>query len=168
MPDYSTGKIYKIINSQNKIVYIGSTVQKLSSRFCNHKYNGNGHKIILLENCPCNSREELVKKEQDYIDSQEDLLNQMRAYRTEEYKTQYRKEYKKEYSKTNKDKISESSKLYYINNKDKIKVYRETNKNKISEQKKVRVICECGYEVGKYDIEKHRKTQRHINLLKDL
>lgn len=101
MPDYSTGKIYKIINPQNEIIYIGSTIQALSMRFCKHDYKGNGNRIILLENYSCNSKEELVKKEQEVIEQHENLLNKYRAYSSEEYK----KEYTKEYYEENKNKM---------------------------------------------------------------
>ena len=165
MPDYSTGKIYKVINPQNEIIYIGSTTQKLSSRFCNHEHKGNGNKIILLENYPCNSREELNKKEQEIIDHFDNLLNIRNAY-IPEYK-----EYFKEYSKENKEKILQHKKKYYEENKKKQKVYYDNNIDKISEYRKVyyqenkiKIICECGCEIGKYD-NKHKKTKKHIKLM---
>ncbi len=37
MPNYQNGKIYKIVSSQTPLVYIGCTVQKLSTRFSMHK-----------------------------------------------------------------------------------------------------------------------------------
>ena len=214
MPDYSNGKIYKIINSENEIIYIGSTAQTLSRRFCNHEYKGNGNRIILLENCPCNSREELIKKEQEYIESHENLLNKNRAFNSEEYNKEYYKEYLKKYlekyREENKDEISEKRKVYYEENKDKIKVYyeenkeklsekqkvynekikdtisekkkiyyeknkdrllekskvyNEENKNRISEKNKIKITCECGCEINKHKILRHKKTKKHIKLM---
>lgn len=37
MPNYSQGKIYKIVNSVNNFVYVGSTTQTLSSRMSGHR-----------------------------------------------------------------------------------------------------------------------------------
>jgi len=102
MPDYSKGKIYKVINTQNEIIYIGSTIQQLCDRFCKHIHKGNGNKIILIENCPCSCREELVRKEQEIIEQYNNLLNKKRAYRSNEYIDKYRKK-------------------YYINNQEKLK-----------------------------------------------
>ena len=194
MPDYSTGKIYKVINPQNEIIYIGSTTQTLSQRFCRHEHKAIGNKIILLENCPCNSREELVKREQELIEQSDNLLNKFRAYMSEEQHKEYRKKYYKQYNETNRNKISEKAKIYYEKNKNKItekskehyennkenkkeqyeknknkisekaKIYYEKNKNKILEKYKVKIICECGCEISKYN-NKHKKTKKHIKLM---
>ena len=76
MIDYSLGKIYTIrCKSDDSLIYVGSTVQKLSMRWGGHKntakkhpsrdlfvaINNKWHKwyIELYEYFPCNSREEL-------------------------------------------------------------------------------------------------------------
>tara|TARA_R110001606_G_scaffold140258_1_gene279016 strand:+ start:31 stop:549 length:519 start_codon:yes stop_codon:yes gene_type:complete len=169
MPNYNNGKIYKIINLENKVIYIGSTTEKLCKRFSNHKHRGNGNKIILLENCPCNSREELIKKEQEFIEQYDNLLNQLRAFNSEEYNKEYQKKQKKKYFEENKDKISEYRKVYYEENKDNKleyqKVYREEHKVEISQKDKVKLVCECGCEIRKYDMNRHKKTKKHIKLM---
>ena len=89
MPDYTKGKIYKLV-SPSGLVYIGSTVQRLSLRKAEHKrrynlFSRHGIRfissyelykegpenidIILLENYSCNSIEELHKKEREYIEN---------------------------------------------------------------------------------------------------
>ena len=152
MPDYNNGKIYKIIDSENKVIYIGSTTEQLCKRYSKHKHKAIGNKIILLENFPCNSREELVKKEQEFIEQYDNLLNKIRAFNSEEQYKEYMKEYYKEYHKEhpkeynkeyyedNKKKLSEKMKKYYENNKNKIsekhKKYNEKHKIEISEKKK--------------------------------
>ena len=181
MPDYSTGKIYKIINPQNEVVYIGSTIQKLSSRFAKHTHKGNGNRIILLEHYPCSCKEELCMKEQEVIEQYDNLLNQYRAYNSSEYNKEHNKEYYKnnidkiseksiERYKNNKDKILEINKLYRENNRDKIleinKKYYEENKNKISEKDKIKVLCECGCEIRKRSISRHKQSRKHIKLMK--
>lgn len=36
---YQAGKIYKLISSQTNDIYIGSTIQELTDRLYNHKYD---------------------------------------------------------------------------------------------------------------------------------
>tara|TARA_R110000803_G_scaffold91303_2_gene158655 strand:- start:143 stop:733 length:591 start_codon:yes stop_codon:yes gene_type:complete len=190
MPDYSKGKIYKVINTQNEIIYIGSTIQQLSHRFCRHIHKGNGNKIILIENCPCSCKEELVRKEQEYIDQYNNLLNQMRAYNSKEYNDEYNKKYynnnqnklkekkkiyyennkerikeqKKEYREQNKKEIKEKKKIYCKNNKDKIKERKKIYYEKIKEQLKEKVKCDlCNAEVTKKGLTEHKKRKKCIN-----
>jgi len=184
MPDYSKGKIYKIINLENKIVYIGSTAQeKLCDRFKTHEHRGGGNKIILLEDCPCICKEHLIKKEQEYIEQHNNLLNKCRAYRSKEYNDKYNKERKKKYRKNNKEEIKKQRKEYREKNKEKIKEYRENNKEKEKEyrennkekakeyhkeyyQKKKeelykKVKCDlCNTEVNKKYLSRHKKTNK--------
>lgn len=97
MADYSKGKIYKIVNDINNDIYIGSTVQQLSNRMGTHrsfskidKYKSpiytnmrglgaQAFKIILLENYPCASKEELIAREQHWIDELKPKLNERSA-----------------------------------------------------------------------------------------
>ena len=139
--NYNNGKIYKIINPQNEIIYIGSTAQeKLCKRFSTHKHRGNGNKIILIEEYPCSSKEQLCMKEQDVIEQYDNLLNQLRAYRTEEYKKEYYKNRCKLYREENKNELSEKHKKYRETNRDKLsekhKKWNENNKEKVKEYKR--------------------------------
>lgn len=87
MPNYKNGKIYKIISKQTEDVYVGSTTITLSQRLANHRtdikhimkvnkkpysaHNVVKHddaKIILLEKFPCDSKEELLAREQHWQD----------------------------------------------------------------------------------------------------
>jgi len=107
MPDYQKGKIYKLVDNTNSNIYIGSTTQTLARRknkhvidsknygeTCNNrlvKYSShsiikNGDfDIVLLEYYPCNNKDELRMREQEYIDKY-DCVNSQRAYRTKEQK----------------------------------------------------------------------------------
>lgn len=182
MNKYNDGKIYKIIvNIENcDECYFGSTIQKLCQRFANHKstfkrykedkdktyrssfylfekYGVDNCKIILVENYPCENREELNQREQYYIDTFLNC-NKINSFMTEEQTKEsnkqsqkkyrennkekiieYKKEYNKEYYEQNKEQKKEKSKQYYKNNKEKIKEqkkqYYENNKEKILEKK---------------------------------
>ena len=82
MPDYANGKIYKIVNSENDKVYIGSTTQQLYNRMSNHRrqaislhaqygklyksmrrHGVENFKIKLIKDYPCFSMEQLLAKE---------------------------------------------------------------------------------------------------------
>ena len=85
---YQKGKIYIIKNTNNENVYIGSTCSELHKRYYEHKkhyeYYMNNHSqssimtsikifengdayIELLEEFPCASKADLLKKEGEYI-----------------------------------------------------------------------------------------------------
>ena len=152
MPNYQNGKIYKLWSSEGDDIYIGSTTTLLSARKAKHKYGDNecvsrflfekynDVRIELLECCPCENKEELAKKEGEYIRNN-NCINKQIPLRTH-----------KEYYEDNKE--------YKINYQQE---YREKNEEKINERKSIRVICDCGMEVNKDGISRHRKTQRHIN-----
>ena len=50
------------------------------------------------------------------------------------------------------------------------KEYREANKEKIAENKKEyraeKIHCECGSSICKDKLSRHKKSQKHINFLK--
>jgi GIY-YIG catalytic domain len=108
MPDYSQGKIYKIISEKINEIYIGSTTMKyLSKRLATHLYqvkfpekyrmeNVNkilkygDSKIILLEEFPCNTKDELFAREQYWIDKNKNLcINKLNCVPVSEYSKKY-------------------------------------------------------------------------------
>jgi len=183
--DYKNSKIYKITDIGYNKMYIGSTTQPLYKRLSKHKNdyklwkkNGKVHKIMSydlfdefgIDNCKielileyaCENRDQLHKKEGEYIKNNI-CVNKLIAGRTiKEYQQEYyqnnkqtileqKKEYrqnnkqtiaeqKKEWYQNNKQTIAEQKKEWYQNNKQKIleqkKEYRQKNKQKILEQKK--------------------------------
>jgi len=164
--DYSKGKIYKIICDTNGLVYIGSTVQKLCKRLSGHKdhykmyligkktfvtsfdiIKNNNYKIILIENYPCNSKEELEREERKYIESIK-CVNKYIPTRTD-----------KEYYEDNKDKFKEKVKIWSKNNKDKKNInnkkYYEKNKEKLNKK----IQCEyCNSNINISNIKQHQKS----------
>jgi len=155
MPDYSQGKIYKIISDENDKFYIGSTIQPLYKRMYSHR---NKHHscmsknlgvdikdciIVLVEKFECKDKDELLKKERFYIEKYRkeglNIVNKLIPGRThKQYYEDNKKKIKeqgKEYYQKNKEKIIEQQKEYEEKNKEKIlrknKKYREKNKEKI-------------------------------------
>ena len=162
---YQKSKIYKIVDNGYQSCYYGSTTQSLCNRMSRHRQNYNSFKngkfnkisvfnifddyglenckIELVENYPCNNKEELRKKEGEYIKNN-DCVNKCVAGRTEKEWYNDNKESKinqvKKYRETHKNQISQNKKDYYQKNKEiiseKDKKYRENNLEKIKERNK--------------------------------
>ena len=100
MPDYSKGKIYKILNTIDDEIYVGSTIENLGQRMSKHRANMkltphlNLYKhmheldvenfyIELIEIYPCNDVYELRAREGYYI-REIGTLNMLIAGRTKQ------------------------------------------------------------------------------------
>ena len=108
--DYSKGKIYKLVAGD--LTYYGSTSRLLCQRISSHRTSykigrketysrllfdsGNEVKIYLVENYPCNSREELLARERWYIENNE-CVNKAKPNRTYEESLSYQREYTKQH-----------------------------------------------------------------------
>lgn len=124
MVNYQKGKIYKIVCNITNKIYIGSTCETLSSRLTKHRYvtknkeqkkgccssyeilKNNDYEIILIENYPCNNREELLMRERYYVDNM-DCVNKRQPISTKEETRNRQNEWQKQHYKNNKDKINE-------------------------------------------------------------
>jgi len=163
MPNYQEGKIYKLYNTINDDIYIGSTTQKLCERMRGHRSCINSQKmndrplyqafrehgvdnfyIELIEKCPCNDKDELRRTEGNYIRKLKPSLNMLIAGRTpKEYYNEHKEhlsELHKQYCENNKEHISEQKKQYKEDNREPIKEqrkeYYENNKEHIKESTK--------------------------------
>lgn len=178
---YENGKIYTIRSHQTDKYYIGSTCLELYKRLWKHRdcykrFQKGGvkyissfeiikfddHYIELLENFKCETKNELERKEGEFIRKYKDeVVNMVVAGRTIE-----------EWRADNKDKIKIQMKVYRDNNKDKIhKVWKqnyEKNKEIILEKMKEKFICDCGSEFRKKDKSRHNKSIKHMNFIKHL
>jgi len=186
MPKWENGCIYMLrhkddVELQN--VCVGSTTNFRGRKYehkqcCNNpnkkKYNqkkyqyirANGGwdqwKMIWLEDYPCKSKKELLKREDEVMLQYENRLNQIRAHTTHEEKKEQKKQYRqnnlyknhekqkqwrednkeirkektKKYREENKEKMAEYQKQYYQINKENKKEYRENNKDKIAKRMK--------------------------------
>ena len=182
--DYQNGKIYSIRSYQTDLIYIGSTTQPLSKRLSTHRGNFNcwknnnyhfvtsfellkydDHYIELIENYPCNSKEELERREGELTREFANAVNKVIPGRT---KKQYYKdnkecisEYQKQYHNNNKEQLLEKQKQYYEENKEQLleykKQYYEDNKQKITQKYE----CECGGHYIHCGEARHIKTKKH-------
>ena len=141
MPDYSLGKVYKIVG--NGKVYVGSTTrpllcQRMTEHRCMYKRwkKGTSNKVTsfecledpecyieLLEACPCNSKDELHKCERKWIEAL-DCVNRCVVGRTQ-----------KEAYEQNKAQVLEKCQKYRDENRDKINQYHREHYQKIKEHK---------------------------------
>ena len=109
MPDYHKGKIYKILNTIDNEIYVGSTCELLSQRMARHRCSMNKQPhlklykhmnqlgvehfyIELIEDCPCDRNEELVKREGEIIRSI-GTLNKNGTINIKENSTGYHRQY---------------------------------------------------------------------------
>jgi hypothetical protein len=198
---YSRGKIYLIRNkNDDNLIYVGSTIEEyLSKRFCKHKSQNNcslymyinnpdnnttwsDWYIELYENYPCNSKMELVKKENEII-REKATINKIGYLTDEDYKKKY-----KEYIEKNKEKIKEKDRVYQQRNREHIlkkkaeynEIHRE-EKNKYMKERYIlkkeelllkekerrnknneKINCGCGSCIVKYKLADHIKTKKHI------
>ncbi len=143
MPDYSLGKIYKIVCHKTGLVYIGSSCEPtLARRLAKHRADykhylkgkkhyitsfkvleNGAYEIVLMENCSCDSKDELHKMERFLIENNicvnKHIPGKSWKDRYKEDKLKYRND-------------------YYKNNIDKVKAYQEQNRDKILKRKKER------------------------------
>ncbi len=142
MPDYSKGKIYKIICHKTGLVYIGSTCEPtLARRLAGHRSDyklylkgkkGNitsfsvlendVYEIVLIENFSCENKDELYKQENFFIE------NNICVNR-------YHFQTRKEYFTNNKDVVDAQNAKYYANNKDKVLARNKARYDKLKQDK---------------------------------
>jgi hypothetical protein len=175
MPNYQNGKVYKLyaqLDDGTIICYYGSTTKNLRVRLAGHVQSAKkirdttskhiidagNYNIMLLENFPCNSKEELSAREQFYILNNE-CVNKVVPLRTKKEwyndniesikdnrkicyskNCDHEKEYSKQYYEQHLDQIKDRMKLYYEQNvdklKDKAKQYYEQHSKTLNEYKR--------------------------------
>ena len=161
-------KIYRLYNERLNLTYYGSTILSIGKRFNNHKSHAKQNITItstqlfqegddvtceVVEYVDCLDKETLHKREKYYIENF-DCVNKVIPART-----------KAEYHQDNKEKRNEKNRIYRQDNKEIIKQYYQENKEKIKERDSQKIECECGSVVRRYDIERHRKSQKHQKLI---
>ena len=154
---YTNGKIYRIWNMMNDRFYVGSTIQPLHKRMIGHRCGagkpqcskvklytdmntlGYEHfKIELIEYYPCNSRDELTRREGEIIRELKPELNMQIAGRTS-----------KEWFIENKDILKEKQREYVAQNKTQIRKRRQEYAAKNAERI-------CNYKKQWYEANKER------------
>ena len=199
---YENGKIYKIVSPHTDKIYIGSTCkERLCQRLAKHKQcykdwlNNNKRylsifelfilgdvEIILLESINCKTKDELLKKEREWIEKFKDfIVNKIipiitkneDTERNKKYYIEHKKEIKKFnkiYYENNKQELKQKNKIYRENHKEELKqkkyIYRENHKEQLnkkdSQRKKELYDCKCGIQLQKGSISNHNKSKFHL------
>jgi len=179
MPDYNNGKIYKIVvnNTEDEYrPYIGSTTKEyLSQRLTRHRTSYSSHKngkrdslasfnlfdkygienceIILIENYPCTTKDELHARERYWFDNMENC-NINKPMRTEEEVNNKGKIY---YNKRMEQDTEFNKKLYQRQ----LELHPDFNEKK----KQDKYTCECGSHIRATGKPKHNKTKKHLDYI---
>ena len=189
MNKYHNGKIYKIVDVGYNKQYNGSTTESLSRRMSKHRHQYKQHKegqrskmnsadifdefgvenckIELVEYCKCETKDELLKREGEYIKDCE-CVNRFVAGRTPA-----------QFYQDNKERKCAESNAYYHTHKteraEKAKIYREKTKDKKRETDRLyrgkhneKVECPCGSAINKLHFNDHIKTKKHQEYLQSL
>ena len=181
---YQDGKIYAVRNDITDDIYIGSTTMALSKRMVKHRCHaktqpdvslfytfmnetGIEHFYIeLVENFPCNSVEELRKREGEITREIGTLNKRIEQRDMKEYFRQYYqdniercRENKRKWKALNREKINEDARKQYW--KDPKGAYERSKP-----WKSIKNECECGGHYINGNKASHFKTQRHQAYLK--
>ena len=174
---YANGLIYKVVDLGYNKQYFGSTSENLSQRMVRHRasyrryknnpetslrnsvynifdeYGVDNCKIELVEYCPCNTKEELRRREGQII-KENDCVNKRIEGRT-----------RQEYKEDNKEHIQEYMKQYNIAHKEEIsenkQKHRETKKDFLQEV----IECECGAFITREWKGRHENSELHRRYL---
>jgi len=177
--DFSKAKIYKITNDYNNDVYVGSTCDLLTKRFSGHKSNllteekkdrplyklmnkigFERFRIELIEDYSCKDKYELRQREGHFI-REIGTLNKRIEGRTKQEYQQDNKEHFREYHKQWKEVDKEKNKEKY---QEQYKIYNDKKKEYYNEK----ITCDCGGLISRKHIQRHKKTNKHINIMKTL
>ncbi len=174
--------------------YIGSTTN-FSRRKTQHKSRCNREKsnflvyvcirengnfenwdMVEVEKYEASDKQDLHKRERYWIETLKSSLNKQIPTQTSKEHYEDNKERitirNKKYTEEHKEYFVEYKKKHYQENKEKInnkcKKYAEENKEKMANQRKevnVKVKCECGSEVLKFNLTAHKKSKKHLTYL---
>ena len=200
MVNYANGKIYKITGGG--LTYVGSTTQPLYKRLNEHRNQkasfdrGDKSKscssaellvfddccITLIEDFPCERKEQLLARERYYYDLL-DCVNKMKPLSTPEEKKnigvlqwhnlpiekkiKHNEDTKKFYHE-NIEKERQRNREKYYRTIETTKAYLEKNKEVIKAKSKERVTCACGVETSKGYLSSHKKTKNHLDIIASL
>ena len=179
----------------NEFEYVGSTKDfhdrehkhkhRIKKECCFKLYkkineNNGDWKMKELHKFPCENELQLVIEEQRVMDERKPTLNDKRAFVTEEVFKEKKRISDKKYNEKYKERINEQHKKYYQANKKYFyeykkkrradypdirkkadKIWRDKNKEKLSQK----ITCECGCVISKAKISRHKKTDKHKNLM---
>ena len=190
MVNYSQGKIYQVVANSGGAdgdVYIGSTCkQYLSQRMDQHRSNYKGWKagkyhkvtvfdvfdkygvenccIVLLELVNATTIDELRARERHWIQSTACVNKHIPGRSDVQYRVDNREhisQRKAHYYVDNREQLLQ----YYVDNREqvlaRVSKYRDDNREQINIKQSEKIQCECGCNVRRGHMSRHKKTQKH-------
>jgi post-segregation antitoxin (ccd killing protein) len=132
------------------------------------------------------NKEIIAEKNKEWREDNKEIIAEKNKEWREDNKETI-KEYNKQYNQDNKEIIKDKKKKIYEKNKEiilqkqkeyneknkeiilqKQKEYNEKNKEIIKQKKNEKITCECGCEVSRTNLPRHRKTKNHLLFLETL
>jgi len=187
MPDYSKAVIYTIKTGNS--IYVGSTCNFRNRKYEHNKilygknYREYGRKLYKTirdndgewdmkphKEFPCENKTQLtIEEERIRVELNADLNSQschgLDVERRKKAKQQNHIEYYTKNKEVLTNKKNEWLKLNKEHDKARNLEYYYNNKESIREKQKEKTICECGCEVTKRNLKKHKTTDKHIKLI---
>ena len=169
--------------SHKSSIYNENSARYNLNLYQNIRANDGEYRIEMYKPFPCENGIELRQEEERIRIELDANLNGKRAYISAEERKEEGKEYREKnkdemsayfklYRENNRDELNAYSKLYSENNRDSInaysKRYNKKNRDKINTRQREKITCECGCDITRNRIYKHRKTKKHLNLMKEL
>jgi len=175
--------IYKIFCiTDETLLYIGST-QNFHHRNIDHKtscnnpncrrYNSkkyvtirqnggwNNWNMVIIDELKNVTKIESRQKEEEWRVKLNANLNSVKCYTSEEEKKYRMGELKKQYREDNKEQLTKYYKGWAEKNKDIIL-------KKDRERSAIKVKCECGCEIRRDSLSKHKRSKKHIELMSSI
>ena len=182
MPNYRNSKIYRICSPNTDLVYYGSTTQPLAKRMGEHRAPSNkcssdqvidvgGAYIVLVEDFPCDRKEQLNARERWYIENNECVNKHVPGRTRKEYYAANREKIKddsNEYYAANREKAKNYASNHYAANREKKRAYYKKNKEKKRAHKAELVMCMCCMVVPRGSMWKHKKSIEHTWYMEQL
>ncbi len=179
MVNYQNGKVYKIINTVNRKIFVGETTSwyltdcladhrassKSPKSFFHREMNRLGSKtfkIVLLELVSCDSKDELNVKVQKWINELKPQINKNKVSLLDD-PIKMKAFCKKNYQ-LHKEKINARSLAYYYSNQNKLKEkaaqYRKENLERFGAARREKVNCpHCHMALARSSLTKHKKLK---------
>lgn len=160
--------MYKIIcNTDDNLIYIGSTTnfkcRKNQHKDCCNNSKSRNYNLKIYENIRNNGGWE------NWIMKPIEIYNTDNKIKARIRENELMEEYKCNLNCCKAYITEEEKKNYYINNKDIISMKRKehyyNNKEKILTKLKEKIICDCGCEINKSNLNRHKQSLKHIKFI---
>ena len=133
---------------------------------CKDKYELQARERFYIENNDCVNRQIPNRTQKEYREENKEYLKEWFKENYKANKEQY-KENRREYYQANKEQIRETNKEWHKKNKEqhnkKNREYYEANKDKVNARAIEKIKCECGCEIARTNVTRHRKSEKHKN-----